>query len=173
MKTAHILQTTILASLIALLAVNCQAQATGASKRPQELRLTTMRAMLFYETSGTFSPDVFTSEVNLWNTVIEGASREGASESMLVVVEVKADGDGRVPIGRRVQLTARYRIADKNGFGTPAFFSKTMRINIGSEEKFFAGFWLYETGCHPVTLTARIVGQKQTIRKTIDLGCGE
>jgi hypothetical protein len=48
-----------------------------------------------------------------------------------------------------------------------------MMINIGSDEKFFGGFWLYETGCHPVTLTARIVGQKQTLRKTINMRCGE
>lgn len=142
-------------------------------KRPQGLRLTGIRANLFYETSGTFSPDVFTHPVNLWNTMIEGASREGASESMLVVVEVKAEGPGWVPTGRRVQLTARYRIADASGYGKPAFFNKTMRINIGSADKFFAGFWLYETGCHPVKLTARIVGQKHSLRKTINLRCGE
>jgi hypothetical protein len=57
--------------------------------------------------------------------------------------------------------------------GKPAFFSRTMKINIGSENKFFAGFWLYETGCHPVELTARVVGQKQRMRKTINLRCGE
>jgi hypothetical protein len=48
-----------------------------------------------------------------------------------------------------------------------------MEINIGSENKFFAGFWLYETGCHPVELTARIVGLKQRLQKTINLRCGE
>jgi hypothetical protein len=48
-----------------------------------------------------------------------------------------------------------------------------MNINIGSNNNFFAGFWLYETGCHPVELTARIVGQKRRLRKTINLRCGE
>jgi hypothetical protein len=105
--------------------------------------------------------------------MIEGASREGASESMLVTVEVRAEDEARFLTGRKVQLTARYRIADVSGRGKPAFFSKTMTINIGSDRKFFAGFWLYETGCHPVQLTARIVGQKQRLRKTINLRCGE
>lgn len=168
-------QTTILACLIWLAAANCPAQSGEMPQRPQELRLTGMRAMLFYENTGAFSADVFTHPVNLWNTVIEGASREGASESMLVVVEIKAEGEGSAPAARKVQLTARYRVADPRGRGNgkPAFFSRTMKINIGSDNKFFAGFWLYETGCHPVTLTAQIIGQKPRLRKTINLRCGE
>lgn len=166
-------QLTIAACFIVLTALTSQAQPQEMPMRPMQLSLTTMRAMLFFENTGKFSPDVFTNEVNLWNTPIEGASREGASESMLVVVEVKATGPGFYPEGRKVQLTARYRIADVSGHGKPAFFSKTMRISIGSDDKFFAGFWLYETGCHPVELTARIIGQKGALRKTINLRCGE
>jgi hypothetical protein len=166
-------QTIFFACVLVLIALNCQAQSADRPRRPQDLRLASMSAKLFYETSGTFSQDVFTNQVNLWNTTIEGASREGASESMLVTIEIKAEGEGWVPTGRKVQLTARYRIADASGLGKPVFFSRTMKINIGSENKFFAGFWLYETGCHPVELTARIVGQKQRLRKTINLGCGE
>jgi hypothetical protein len=163
----------LFACLILLAAVNCHAQSGEMPSRPQQLRLNGIKAMLFYETNGTLSSDVFTNQVNLWNTVLEGSAREGASDSMLVVVEVKAEGPGWTPTGRKVQLTARYRIADESGYGKPAFFSKTMGISIGSEDKFFAGFWLYETGCHPVQLTARIVGQKGSLRKTINLRCGE
>jgi hypothetical protein len=165
-------QSAILTSLIWLAGINCQAQSSATPKQPKEPRLTSIRAMLFFENTGKFSPDVFTNEVNLWNTPIEGASREGASESMLVVVEVTGERDWR-PAGRKVQLIARYRIADKSGYGKPAYFSKTMKVNIGSDDKFFAPFWLYETGCHPVKLTARIVGQKQKLEKTINLRCGE
>lgn len=165
-------QGTILASLIWLAGINCQAQSNATPKQRKEPRLTSMRAMLFFENTGKFSPDVFTNEVNLWNTPIEGASREGASESMLVVVEVTGERDWR-PAGRKVQLIARYRIADKSGYGKPAYFTRTMKVNIGSDDKFFAPFWLYETGCHPVKLTARIVGQKQKLEKTINLRCGE
>ena len=100
-------QTAIFAGLLWLSAANCQAQSAETEKRPQQLRLAGIRAVLFYETSGIFSRDVFINEVNLWNTVIEGASREGASESMLVTVEIKAEGPGWTPTGRKVQLTAR------------------------------------------------------------------
>lgn len=166
-------ETAILALLISFAAVNVHAQSDEMPKRPMQLRLTTMRAMLFYENTGKLSADVFTNPVNLWNTTIEGASREGASESMLVTVEVLAEEPGWYPEGRKLQLIARYRIVDVSGHRRPAYFNKTMNINIGTEQKFFGGFWLYETGCHPVELAARIVGQKRWLRKTINLRCGE
>lgn len=168
-----IYRSVLIAGLVWYLSANSYAQFADTPKRPQTLRIANMQAMLFFENTGKFSPDVFTNQVNLWNTTIEGASREGASESMLVVVEIRSEGKGRLPRNRKVQLTARYRIADRGGQGKPAFFSKTMTINIGSDEKFFAAFWLYETGCHPVELTARIVGQKGILRKKINFGCGE
>lgn len=152
---------------------NSHAQSVDVPRRPQTLRLANMQAMLFFENTGKFSPDVFTNQVNLWNTTIEGASRDGASESMLVVVEIRSEGEGPVPANRKVQLTARYRIEDGSRRGKPAFSSKTIRINIGTENKFFAAFWLYDTGCYPVELTARIVGQRGSLRKTVRFGCGE
>jgi hypothetical protein len=163
----------ITAGLFFFLTTPCHAQSGEMPRRPQTLRLANVQAMLFFENTGKFSPDVFTNDVNLWNTSIEGASREGASESMLVVVEIRSEGEGWLPRNRKVQLTARYRIADRSGHGKPALFSKTMTINIGSDYKFFAAFWLYETGCHPVELTARIVGHRGSLRKTIDMRCGE
>jgi hypothetical protein len=157
---------------IALCLVLAALTGKAQSRRTEKPRLAGMRAMLFYETNGKFSPDIFTNQVNLWNTVIEGTSREGASESMLVILEVAGDLD-LVPEGKTVELTARYRIENKSGRGIPAFFRKSMRINLGTDHKFFAGFWLYQTGCHPVELTARILGQKERIHKTINLRCGE
>lgn len=163
------LQMALLACLISLAAVNCQAQSAETPTQPKQLTIAAMQAKLFYENTGQFSPDLFTNYVNLFNTPMG----EEASGSMLVTVEVKAGSKDWYPSGRKVQLTARYRIADFNGRSRPAFFSKTIDINIGSDQKFFAGFWLYETGCHPVTLTARILGQKGSLRKTINMRCGE
>ncbi len=168
-----IYRSVLIVGLVGFLSASGYAQSSETPRRSQTLRLANMQAMLFFENSGKFSPDVFTNQVNLWNTPIEGASREGASESMLVVVEIRSEGEGWLPRNRKVHLTARYRIADRSGHGKPAFFSKTMTINIGSDYKFFAAFWLYDTGCHPVELTARIVGQKGSLRKKINFGCGE
>jgi hypothetical protein len=148
------------------------ASAQSRKLQTEKPRLAGMRAMLFYETNGKFSPDVFTNEVNLWNTVIEGDAREGASDSMLVTVEITGDLD-LVPRGKRVELVARYRIENSSGRGIPVLFRKSLPIYLGTDHKFFAAFWLYGTGCHPVELTARIIGQKERIQKTINLRCGE
>ena len=166
-------RTVIISGLLCLFAAAGQAQFNEFPMRPQVLRLANMQAMLFFENTGKFSPDVFTNQVNLWNTPMEGASREGASNSTLVVVEIRSEGKGLLPRNRKVQLTARYRIEDGSLRGKPAFFTKTMTIIIGSDYKFFAAFWLYDTGCYPVDLTARIVGQRGSLRKKMDFGCGE
>lgn len=166
----------VLVCLLWLSGAGANPQSSDVTRVPQKLSIAAIRAVLFYENSGKFSADVFTNPVNLWNTTIEGASREGASESMLVTVEIRMEPGAWTPTEREVksvELIANYRIANRSGYGKPALFRKKMRINIGSEDKFFAGFWLYETGCHPVRLTARIVGQKRVMRKTINLGCGE
>jgi len=124
------LQMALLACLILLVAVNCQAQSNERPARPKRLTIVAMQAKLFFEDSGNFSPDVFTNYVNLFNNPIESSSNEGASESMLVTVEVKAEGKDWYPTGRKVQLTARYRIADSNGRSRPAFFLR--RLAAGS-----------------------------------------
>jgi len=108
----------VLACLISLSEAGANAQSSDIKKVPQQLSIAAMRAQLFYENLGTFSADVFTNPVNLWNTPIEGASREGASESMLVMVEIKMEPGAWTPTERemkRVELIARYRIADVSG----------------------------------------------------------
>src|SRR6185436_13389503 len=114
--------------LLSFLTVDAYAQSSSAT-RPETPRLAGMRALLFYETNGNFSADVFSGQVNLWNTVIEGSSREGASESMLVVVEINGQADF-ASRPKRVELTARYRIADQSGRGIPALFKKSLQINL-------------------------------------------
>jgi hypothetical protein len=55
-------------------------------------------------------------------------------------------------------------------------FKKTSTVGILSEEgKFFIGFWLYNTGCYPVTLTARLTGQPSPvfIKQVINFSCGD
>jgi len=162
--------TVITGGVLLLLATTIHAQTVAMS--PQKLRLARMQAQLFFENTGKFSPDVFTNQVNLWNTPMERGEQEGASEAMLVVVEIRAEGEGFVPRTRKMQLTARYRIEDGSRLGKPAFFNRTTSINIGSEDKFFGAFWVSGTGCYPVELTARIVGQEGVLRKTINMRCG-
>lgn len=163
--------------MIALLGCVCTVSATAsysqASKSSQKVRIANVTAKLFYDTDGKFSEDVFSGKVNLWNTVLEGSSRDGSSSAMLVIVEIEAYGDGNPPKQKQVELTAKYRIANGTLHGRAANFHKIVPADIRTNGKSFSGFWIYETGCYPLELNARIVGQKNVLTKKINLGCGE
>ena len=157
----------LIAGLVSFLSANSHAQSNDVPRRPQTLRLANMQAMLFFENTGKFSPDVFTNQVNLWNTTIEGASREGASESMLVVVEIRSEGEGRLPRNRKVQLTARYRIADRSGWKSGVLTRRDDQYLLcGNSSRRLA----LETGFIR-RITARIVVQK-AVCEEINSYCG-
>ena len=44
-----------------------------------------------------------------------------------------------------------------------------------TEGKTFLGFWLYDVGCEPVRLQARMLGQRQSSTRTAEIPyeCGE
>jgi len=160
----------MLAFVFTLASTNSTGQMSG---RSQKVRIANVTAKLFYDTDGKFSDDVFSGKVNLWNTVLEGSSRDGSSSAMLVVVEIEAYGDGYPPKQKRVELTAKYRIENGALHGRAANFHKIVPFDIRTNGKSFSGFWIYETGCYPLELKARIVGQKTIVTKKINLRCGE
>lgn len=161
--------------LLPLALVVCGATTTQGQTPP--CRITAMKAMLFYDNNGTFSADVageddgvFVVPSILWNTPIEGASRVGASTSLLATVEVT--GESQYATSRKIVFTASYVPLNQT---RRTVITKTAPIRIGEGGKLIAGFWLAETGCNPVKLSARIVGQKGSsqMRKVIKFGCGE
>ena len=144
---------------------------------PPPYAVTSLRAMLFYDNTGTFSRDVAESESDvstvpsiLWNTPIEGASRDGAATSILVTVEVS--GEFAAGPTRHIELVAKYKPLEGR---RSTVFRRVAAISIRENGRYVAGFWLNNAGCNPVKLSARIVGQKKTARmdRIIRFGCGE
>jgi hypothetical protein len=142
-------------------------------------KITSMKALLFYEDKGTFSTDGAEDDhgppyvpPKFWNTPLQYENR---STSVFVVVEVTGDA-GRTPPGS-LEFTARYIPWDRES--RPLVIRKSVPISIPmkieEKDKFYAGFWLYRTGCNPVRLTARVVGRGETslVKKVIKFGCGE
>ena len=164
--------------ILCLLIFCVAASPRRARARTEPCKITALKAMLFYDNKGTFSADVadaegraFTVPSILWNTPIEGASREGASTSVLVTVEVT--GDQESPSTRKSEFTARYR--PLGGSAREILARRLAPIYIREGGKYIAGFWLYDTGCHPVKLSARIIGQREAsmMKRIIRFGCGE
>ena len=163
--------------LLALFLVLLAATPLISQTRVADYTITSMKAMLFYDNKGTFSVDVSEAELEpfvvpsiLWNTPMEGSSREGASSSVLVTVEVS--GEYAAALTRKIDFTARYKPIEGK---KEIIVRKSAPIWIRENGKYVAGFWLNEAGCNPVKLTARITGQKRSslMRRFIRFGCGE
>lgn len=158
-------------SLITLLLLGANMAAAKARKIAVQppFKITAIKAMLFYEEKGTFSDDLLTQpDLALWNTIIGEGSAGSPSNSTLVMVEVtgKYNPDEAAP-NRKVDFTATA--------GGKVLLRKLADIRIGKDDKYYAAFWLYDTGCDKVKLSARLTGQTQpsSMTKTIPFACGE
>lgn len=152
-----------------LSSASLEVQAVGPLATPP-YKITGVKAMLFYDGKGTFSRDVLAKPAfAFWNTIIGEGDAEGPSNSMLVVVEVTGNPsrDEAAP-SRRVEFMATA--------ARKVLLKKTTDIGLfGPGGKFYAAFWLYDTGCEPIKISARVLGQTQAppIIKTIPFECGE
>lgn len=160
-----------IASTIICLCLSLTASSIG---QPPSFKITAIKAMLYFEQTGTFSKDVLANpDFAFWNTIIGEGDAGSPSSSTLVLVEVTGEV-GAYEASRKIEFTATYK---PNGrIAREQTIKRISEVNIMSEKgKFYAPFWLYETGCNPVRLTARIVGQGQAslIKNAIRFKCGE
>ena len=137
---------------------------------PPPYKITAIKALLFYDGTASFSRDVLAKpDFSFWNTVIGEGDAEGPSNSTLVLVEVTGKPSPNDPLpSRKVEFTAV--AANK------ALLKRVTDIGLfGNGGKFYAAFWLYNTGCQPIKISARIIGQAQPsyVGKTIPFACGE
>jgi len=133
----------------------------------QRQRVSAIKAMLFYENTGTFSEDILTEKgFDLWNAPFDSAY------ATFVIVEVEGVPPNASAPPLRIELVARYRPVD--GVRREITVRQMDKVRNGSANgKGYAGFWIKNTGCDPVYLNARIIGRKSRFRRTIDFGCGE
>ena len=157
-----------------VLSIMTSSVATAYSQKVPSFKIAAIKAMLFYEDKGTFSKDVLADpNFAFWNAIIGGGSAEGNSSATLVIVELSGKSESYEP-GRKIEFTATYKTSGKASH--PVIVKRTSDSGIFNKQgKFFAAFWLYDTGCEPVKLSARILGQPQasSLTRTIDFRCGE
>lgn len=152
-----------------ILSASLSAFAVRPASPPPPYKITRIKAMLFYDGKGTFSRDVLAKpDFSFWNTVIGEGDAEGPSNSTLVLVEISGNpSPNEASPPRKVEFTA---IASGK-----VVLKRTSDIGLFKDGKFYAGFWLYDTGCQPIKISARIIGQAQpsSMSKTIPFKCGE
>ena len=150
--------------------------AVGQQPQKQNVHIASMQAKLFYQDKGTFSEDVSVPNSgppyvppSHWNTPMQYENR---STSVFVSVEVTGNAGDE----KQLEFTARYIPWQRET--RPIVITKRLSahlpVKVGESDSYHAGFWLYDTGCNPVFLTARIVGSKSpVIKRVIKFGCGE
>lgn len=136
---------------------------------PPPYKITSIKAMLFYDGKGTFSRNVLAKpDFSFWNAIIGGGDAEGSSNSTLVLVEVSGNpSPNEASPSRKIAFTA--------SASGKIVLQRTSDIGLFTDGKFYAGFWLYDTGCQPIKISARIIGQgpPSSMSKTIPFKCGE
>ena len=152
-----------------VLSASLQAMAVRPASPPPPYKITAIKAMLFYDGKGTFSRDVLAkSDFTFWNTVIGEGDAEGLSNSTLVLVEISGNpSPNEASPPRKIEFTATA--------SGKVVLKRASDIGLFTDGKFYAGFWLYDTGCQPIKISARIIGQTQpsSMSKTIPFKCGE
>ena len=119
----------------------------GQGAVPALYAITEVQAKLYYSNKGTFSQNVLDNpSVSLWNVIIGEGSAGGSSENTLVHVVVMGQ-PGSLAEGLALHVTAK----------TPTETLLDRRSQVGimnTNGRYYAGFWLYGTGCEPVELWA-------------------
>jgi hypothetical protein len=124
-----------------------------------------IKAFLYHEQTGTLSEDILVPPARELFNVIIGSN---PSHAAMVVVELAGEAGSYDPF-RKVALT----VTGKKG---RVILKQSISLGIFSAEgKYLVAFWIYETGCEALSLSAKVTGQSPTAKTnaTIDFLCGE
>ena len=157
----------LLLALVGTVLSPSRPSATSQSVAPYQI--TDVRVHLFYSREGTFSGNlVGTPNMNsLWNTVIGAGQGGGASSATLVVVEVSGK-PGSYAGESSVDLSVRGEKKEN--------LHRRQRLDVLSAKgKGYTGFWLYDTGCEPLRVSAKLDGKTKSgpVNIEIPFRCGE
>ncbi len=162
----HIYRWPLIACLLLSIFVSAAAVCRAEQKTPY--RLSAIEAYLYYSNTGTFSINIIDNKkFILWNVIIGEGSAHGYSNDTFIKILLKGKPGG-YPEGLKIVLTARTPLETLlERESSPGIFA--------SDGKYYAGYWLYGTGCTPVEITVRLIGKdsEQKLTKTIPFECGE
>lgn len=133
--------------------------------------ITSIKAYLYFNQKDALSRDISdATKGSLWNTIIGEGLAGSPSSVTLVVVEITGKPDAYEP-KRKVDVTVR-----EIGKRVVTKLQKQSPIGgLSKEGKYFAALLVYDTGCLPLEVSAKLLGQADQTPKTkrINFECGE
>jgi hypothetical protein len=127
-----------------------------------------IEALLYYPLSGTFSENVARDSISLWNTPIgRGIATSPSSDTFIKVIVAGPAGAYMSRVSLRLEVRA----------GTRLVVSRTRRVGfLSTAGRTTLGFWVYDTGCEPLTITARLQAADSNVPvivARVPFECGE
>ncbi len=136
----------------------------AATKSP--LKLHAIKAQLIYQSSGTFSEDLITSNNFVyWNTIIGEGSAKEPTDKLLVMVQVKSSKKELNPKGEKILITVK-----ENG---KVKAESEQTVGFMTNFSYHVPLIVNNIGCEPLTITAKIKGDSLSLEKEIPFKCGE
>ena len=137
--------------------------AIGAEVAPE---VTAIEVRLFQNHTGTLSEPI-AEGATLWNTVIgEGDAREPSTSTF---VKVKVAG---APSSYRKNAAVQLTVKTPGKNSPSAKLKKSLGV-FDREGNQFVAFWLPNTGCETLLLSARATGSPKVLQHTDPFKCGE
>jgi hypothetical protein len=139
------------------------AQAAPPADPPAQLG--DIRAHLFYEATGRLSSDVSPPrEFSAWNTIIGGGEAEEPASDLLIVVELRAEGEHFE--------TRPLRIVARDGRGRILGERRFDSLYTSEAGRLYRALWLRDATCAgEIDITATLGRETRTERLTFH--CGE
>jgi hypothetical protein len=130
------------------------------------LEIDAVTARLYYAHTGTLSKPIGENS-GLWNTIIGGGGAEEPSNATLIEAVVSGKAGDYVPATYVDLLVTDTKTKKRIGKQSEAV---GVLSNTG---RFHLGFWLRDTGCTPLTITATLRGSSEKTTIRVPFECGE
>ncbi len=167
----NIFRRLIILSCAISFALSQECVAGETKKEVPPYKIASIKASLYFYQNGTFSENIIDNPSygpgGLWDTIIGGGSAGSPSRDVMVIVDI---------VGKPRDFDPKRKlsfVAMENGKVKMERVATTHLF--GEKGHLLVAFWLYDTGCKPIVLTAKLQGQstESKLEKTIDFECGE
>jgi len=147
----------MLTALAAIAAAATQGPAPAAT-------LGDIRMHLFYQETGRLSPDISPpTEFVGWNTIIAGGSAEESADDLVVVVEVRAQGEQFIQRPLTVTARAGRRVLAQRRFNS---------LRTSDQGRVYLPLWIKDAGCVGLIRVEVTFGRERK-SESLNLPCGE
>lgn len=136
------------------------------ARAAEPLRIVGLQTRLFFHYTGTLSKPL--DETTILHNVIIGEGGVPEPSRSLLATAIVEGKPGKYDETWRVEFTATDRETGK----VMARFAKDVGV-LSEKGRYHVPFWLPETGCIALVITAKLKGAREETKRVVPFRCGE